>query len=219
LNPSYAQIRARIDQAAQVAGHTVNLLAVSKTKPAAAIRELAAQGQHAFGENYAQEAIAKQRDLTDLNLQWHLIGPLQSNKCRETARHFGWLQSLDREKLVEPLNRFRPADAAPLNVLIQVNIDGEANKSGCAPVAIPALANAIAHAPRLRLRGLMAIPEPAHPDARRMAFARMRELFESLRATHPGIDTLSMGMSDDFELAIAEGATMVRIGTALFGPR
>ncbi|HEY7873210.1 MAG TPA: YggS family pyridoxal phosphate-dependent enzyme [Rudaea sp.] len=219
MNPSYAQIRARIDQAAQVAGHTVNLLAVSKTKPAAAIRELAAQGQHAFGENYAQEAIAKQRDLTDLNLQWHLIGPLQSNKCRETARHFGWLQSLDREKLVEPLNRFRPADAAPLNVLIQVNIDGEANKSGCAPVAIPALANAIAHAPRLRLRGLMAIPEPAHPDARRMAFARMRELFESLRATHPGIDTLSMGMSDDFELAIAEGATMVRIGTALFGPR
>jgi len=224
LNPSYAQIRARIDQAAQAAGQAVDLLAVSKTKPAAAIRELAAQGQRAFGENYAQEAIAKQRELAlldqaDLHLQWHLIGPLQSNKCREAARHFGWLQSLDREKLVEPLNRFRPADAAPLNVLIQVNIDGEASKSGCAPAAIPALANAITHAPRLRLRGLMAIPEPAHPDARRTAFARMRELFESLRATHPGIDTLSMGMSDDFELAIAEGATMVRIGTALFGAR
>jgi len=224
LNPSYAQIRARIDQAAQAAGQAVNLLAVSKTKPAAAIRELAAQGQRAFGENYAQEAIAKQRELAlldqaDLHLQWHLIGPLQSNKCREAARHFGWLQSLDREKLVEPLNRFRPADAVPLNVLIQVNIDGEASKSGCAPNATPALANAIAHAPRLCLRGLMAIPEPAHPDARRMAFARMRELFESLRPTHPGIDTLSMGMSEDFELAIAEGATMVRIGTALFGAR
>ena len=224
MNPSYAQIRARIDQAAQAAGQAVDLLAVSKTKPAAAIRELAAQGQRAFGENYAQEAIAKQRELAlldqaDLHLQWHLIGPLQSNKCREAARHFGWLQSLDREKLVEPLNRFRPADAALLNVLIQVNIDGETSKSGCAPAAIPALANAITHAPRLRLRGLMAIPEPAHPDARRTAFARMRELFESLRATHPGIDTLSMGMSDDFELAIAEGATMVRIGTALFGAR
>jgi hypothetical protein len=219
LNPSYAQIRARIDQAAQAAGHAVKLLAVSKTKPAAAIRELAAQGQRAFGENYAQEAIAKQQDLTDLHLQWHLIGPLQSNKCREAARHFDWLQSLDREKLIEPLNRFRPAEAAALNVLIQVNIDSEASKSGCAPAAIPVLANAIAREPRLRLRGLMAIPEPAHPDARRMAFARMRELFEALRATHPGIDTLSMGMSDDFELAIAEGATLVRIGTALFGPR
>jgi pyridoxal phosphate enzyme (YggS family) len=220
LNPSYAQIRARINAAAQAAGHTVRLLAVSKTQPAAAIRALAAQGQQAFGENRVQEALAKQQDLADLNLEWHLIGPLQSNKCREAAQHFDWLQSLDREKLLEPLNRFRPADAPPLNVLVQVNVDAEASKSGCAPEAVPALARTIAQFPRLRLRGLMAIPEP-HPDStrRRAAFVRMRDLFEALRADHPDIDTLSMGMSDDFELAIAEGATLVRIGTALFGAR
>jgi pyridoxal phosphate enzyme (YggS family) len=220
LNPSYAQIRARINAAAQAAGHNVRLLAVSKTQPAAAIRALAAQGQQAFGENRVQEALAKQQDLADLNLEWHLIGPLQSNKCREAAQHFDWLQSLDREKLLEPLNRFRPADAPPLNVLVQVNVDAEASKSGCAPEAVPALARTIAQFPRLRLRGLMAIPEP-HPDStrRRAAFVRMRDLFEALRADHPDIDTLSMGMSDDFELAIAEGATLVRIGTALFGAR
>jgi pyridoxal phosphate enzyme (YggS family) len=220
LNPSYAQIRARIDKAARAAGHAVRLLAVSKTKAASAIRELAAQGQLAFGENRVQEALAKQQDLTDLNLEWHLIGPLQSNKCREAALQFDWLQSLDREKLLEPLNRFRPADAAPLNVLIQVNIDGEASKSGCAPETASMLARTVAQFPRLRLRGLMAIPEP-HPDPahRRAAFARMRDLFTTLRADHPEFDTLSMGMSDDFELAIAEGATLVRIGTALFGAR
>jgi pyridoxal phosphate enzyme (YggS family) len=220
LNPSYAQIRARIDAAAQAAGHAVRLLAVSKTQPAAAIRALAAQGQHAFGENRVQEALSKQRELTDLDLEWHLIGPLQSNKCREAALHFDWLQSLDREKLLEPLNRFRPADAPSLNVLVQVNIDAEASKSGCPPAAVPALARKIAQFPRLRLRGLMAIPEP-HPDPaqRRLAFARMRALFDALQADHPDIDTLSMGMSDDFELAIAEGATLVRIGTALFGAR
>jgi pyridoxal phosphate enzyme (YggS family) len=225
LNPSYAQIRARIDAAAQAAGHAVRLLAVSKTQSAAAIRALAAQGQRAFGENRVQEALAKQPELADLdqaglNLEWHLIGPLQSNKCREAALHFDWLQSLDREKLIEPLNRFRPADAPPLNVLVQVNVDAQASKSGCAPEAVSALARTIAQFPRLRLRGLMAIPEP-HPDPaqRRLAFARMRALFDALQADHPDIDTLSMGMSDDFELAIAEGATLVRIGTALFGAR
>ena len=220
MNRSYAQIRARIDKAAQAAGHRAHLLAVSKTKPAAAIRELAAQGQRAFGENRVQEALAKQRELTDLDLEWHLIGPLQSNKCREAALHFDWLQSLDREKLLEPLNRFRRADAPPLNVLIQVNVDAEASKSGCAPEAVPALARTIAQFPRLRLRGLMAIPEPhADPAQRRAAFARMRALFDALQADHPDIDTLSMGMSEDFELAIAEGATLVRIGSALFGAR
>ncbi|MBS0570749.1 MAG: YggS family pyridoxal phosphate-dependent enzyme [Proteobacteria bacterium] len=220
MNPSYTQIRARIDTAAQAAGHTVRLLAVSKTHAAAAIRDLAAQGQLAFGENRVQEALAKQHELAGLALEWHLIGPLQSNKCREAARHFDWLQSLDREKLVEPLHRFRPADAPPLNVLIQVNVDGEASKSGCAPEAVAALARAVTAFPRLRLRGLMAIPEP-HPDPahRRAAFLRMRTLHDGLRAEHPGMDTLSMGMSDDFELAIACGATMVRIGTALFGAR
>ncbi|MGH8090636.1 MAG: YggS family pyridoxal phosphate-dependent enzyme [Rudaea sp.] len=220
MNPSYAQIRARIDAAAQAAGHAVRLLAVCKTQPAAAIRELAAQGQCAFGENRVQEALAKQRELTDLDLEWHLIGPLQSNKCREAALYFDWLQSLDREKLLEPLNRFRPADAPPLNVLVQVNVDAEASKSGCAPEAVPALARSFAQYPRLRLRGLMAIPEQ-HPDPaqRRAAFARMRALFDALQADHPDIDTLSMGMSADFELAIAQGATLVRIGTALFGER
>ncbi len=220
MNPSYAQIRARIDAAAQAAGHRARLLAVSKTKPTAAIRELAAQGQRAFGENRVQEALAKQRELTDLDLEWHLIGPLQSNKCREAALHFDWLQSLDREKLVEPLNRYRPAEAPPLNVLVQVNVDAEASKSGCAPEAVPVLARTIAQFPRLRLRGLMAIPEP-HPDPaqRRFAFARMRALFDALQADHPDIDTLSMGMSEDFEMAIACGATLVRIGTALFGQR
>jgi pyridoxal phosphate enzyme (YggS family) len=215
-----AAILARIDAAARAAGHHARLLAVSKTKPAAAVRVLAAQGQLAFGENYVQEALAKQRELVDLALEWHLIGPLQSNKCREVALHFDWLQSLDRLKLVAPLARHRPRERGPLDVLIQVNIDDEASKSGCAPQDIDALAAAIAAEDALRLRGLMAIPAPS-PDlaARRDAFRRMRTLFDVLHETHTGIDTLSMGMSDDFELAIAEGATMVRIGTALFGAR
>ena len=211
----------RIDAAARGAGHgAARLLAVSKTQPAEAVRALAAQGQRAFGENYVQEALAKQRELADLTLEWHLIGPLQSNKCREVAEHFDWLQSLDRAKLIAPLAQHRPAGREPLNVLIQVNIDDEASKSGCKPDEIAALAARIVTEPALRLRGLMAIPAPA-PDAetRRAAIVRMRALFEDLRRTQPGIDTLSMGMSDDFELAIAEGANMVRIGTALFGAR
>ncbi len=216
----YLDIRTRIDAAAQRAGHSATLLAVSKTKPAAAIRELAARGQHAFGENYVQEALAKQSELLDLNLEWHLIGPLQSNKCREVAEHFDWLQSLDRTKLIPLLDKFRPPARAPLNVLIQVNIDDEASKSGCAPEVVGALADAIAKAPHLRLRGLMAVPQPSEDvQTRRNAFARMRALFDTLREKFPGVDTLSMGMSDDFEIAIEQGATMVRIGTALFGSR
>lgn len=218
---AYASVIARIDAARQAAAAaTAALVAVSKTQPAAAVRALAACGQHTFGENYVQEAIAKQAELADLPLEWHLIGPLQSNKCREAAQHFDWLQSLDRAKLVAPLARHRPPAWAPLNVLVQVNIDDEASKSGCAPGDVAALAAAVAAEPRLRLRGLMAIPAPApDPDQRRAAFRRMRALFDSLRAEHAGVDTLSMGMSDDLELAIAEGATMVRVGTALFGPR
>lgn len=196
------------------------MLAVSKTKPAEAVRALAARGQHAFGENYVQEALAKQRELADLNLEWHLIGPLQSNKSREVAENFAWLQTLDRAKLVDVLNRYRPASLPPLNVLIQVNIDDEASKSGCAPDDIAPLAKRIAAASRLKLRGLMAIPQPSGDvDVRRRAFRRMRERFDALTSDHPSVDTLSMGMSDDFELAIEEGATMVRIGTALFGKR
>ena len=216
----YLEIRRRIDAAAQRAGHSATLLAVSKTKPAGAVRALALQGQHAFGENYVQEALAKQRELTDLNLEWHLIGPLQSNKCRDVAENFAWLQTLDRVKLIDLLNRFRPESLPPLNVLIQVNIDDESSKSGCAADNVSSLAERIANAPRLALRGLMAVPEPSSDiEMRRRAFRRMRELFDALKANHPSVDMLSMGMSDDFEIAIEEGATMVRIGTALFGAR
>ena len=216
----YLEIRRRIDAASQRAERSATLLAVSKTKPADAIRALAAQGQHAFGENYVQEALAKQRDLADLNLEWHLIGPLQSNKCRDVAENFAWLQTLDRAKLVELLDRFRPMPLPPLNILIQVNIDDEASKSGCAVEEIVPLAERIAQSQRLKLRGLMAIPKPSGDlDDRRRSFHRMRELFDALKSKHASVDTLSMGMSDDFELAIEEGATMVRIGTALFGKR
>lgn len=219
---SRAIVLARIAAARQAAGRAgdVRLLAVSKTQPAAAVRTLAGEGQRAFGENYVQEALAKQAELADLALEWHLIGPLQSNKCREVALHFDWLQTLDRAKLVDLLARHRPAGRAPLNVLVQVNIDDEDSKSGCAPGEVDALAAAVAAQPALRLRGLMAIPAPL-PDAdlRRAAFARMRVLYDALRTTHADVDTLSMGMSDDLELAIAEGATMVRVGTALFGAR
>jgi hypothetical protein len=198
----------------------VTLVAASKSQPAGAMRELAAAGQRRFGENYVQEALAKRRELSDLGLEWHMIGPLQSNKCEDVARHFDWLQSLDREKLVPLLDRARPADLPPLNVLVEVNLDEESSKSGCAPGEVPALAGKVAGANRLRLRGLMAIPAPSpDPGTRRAAFARLRALFESLQNSHPQADTLSMGMSDDFEMAIAEGATMVRVGTALFGPR
>ncbi|MGH8213705.1 MAG: YggS family pyridoxal phosphate-dependent enzyme [Rhodanobacteraceae bacterium] len=213
-----AALRARIGAA--TGGRNVTLVAASKSQPASALRELAAAGQRRFGENYVQEALAKRRELVDLKLEWHMIGPLQSNKCEDVARHFDWLQSLDREKLVPLLDRARPPRLPPLNVLIEVNLDDESSKSGCTPDRVSTLAEKIAQAPRLRLRGLMAIPAPSpDPDARRDAFARLRALFESLRAAYPQVDTLSMGMSDDFESAVAEGATMVRVGTALFGPR
>lgn len=220
VSEAYHELRQRIDAAAQLAGHEVSLLAVSKTKSAAAIRELATLGQRAFGENYVQEALAKQSELADLPLQWHMIGPLQSNKCRDVAEHFDWLQTLDRAKLIEPLNRFRPESALPLNVLIQVNIDDEASKTGCTPDAALELARHIAAASRLRLRGLMAIPAPSpDPGERKNAFRRMHGLFERLRKAYPQVDTLSMGMSEDFTLAVVEGATLVRIGSALFGRR
>jgi pyridoxal phosphate enzyme (YggS family) len=217
---AYTAVCARLVATTPPGAAPVQLLAASKTQPVQAVRALAGLGQQHFGENYVQEALAKQRELADLALSWHLIGPLQSNKCREVARHFQWLQSLDRLKLIEPLDRYRPAGMPALNVLIQVNIDDESSKSGCAPEQVGELAAAIAAAPRLRLRGLMAIPEPT-PDLerRRLAFRRMHGLYAVLAAQHGGIDTLSMGMSEDFELAIAEGASMVRVGSALFGSR
>ncbi len=217
---TFRSIAARVDAAAAHAGHPAKLLAVSKTKPAGAIRELAGQGQAAFGENYVQEAIDKQRELSDLDIEWHMIGPLQSNKCRAVAESFDFLQTLDRERLLEPLARWRPPTCDPLDVLIQVNIDDESSKSGCAVAEVAALAEKIVAFPMLRLRGLMAIPAPvADLRLRAKAFDRMRSLFEELRVSMPSIDTLSMGMSDDFELAITHGSTLVRIGTALFGAR
>lgn len=218
LEAAWRSVTERAEAAA--GGRAVRVLAVSKMKPAASIRELAGLGQRAFGENYVQEALGKQAELADLALEWHLIGPLQSNKCRDVAMHFDWLQTLDRSKLIAPLSRYRPVDATPLNVLIQVNIDGEASKSGCAPADIAVLAAEIAQSAHLRLRGLMAIPAPTPDlDARRSAFSRMRKLFETAQHEHPAIDTLSMGMSEDFELAIREGATMVRVGSVVFGAR
>jgi pyridoxal phosphate enzyme (YggS family) len=220
------QVLQAIDNAANAAerpaspGVRPRLLAVSKTRPPAAIAALAAAGQRAFGENYVQEALPKMDALAGLGLEWHLIGHLQTNKAREAAERFDWVQSVDRPRIVEALARHRPAQLPPLEVLVQVNVDGEAGKSGCAPGEIDALAAAIDAAPTLRLRGLMAITEPFPEQARRRAsFRRLRELFDALRARHPQADTLSMGMSEDFALAIAEGATLVRIGTALFGPR
>jgi PLP dependent protein len=202
------------------ASRPARLLAVSKLQPAAAIAALAAQGQQAFGENYVQEAAAKVATLAPLGLEWHLIGHLQSNKADIAARIFDWVQTVDRLKLVGALARHRPASLAPLNVLIQVNIDDEDSKHGCRPEEVDTLAAAVAQEPSLCLRGLMAIPAP-HPEQarRRAAFARMRILFDALASQYPQVDTLSMGMSDDFPLAIAEGATMVRVGTALFGQR
>jgi hypothetical protein len=197
-----------------------HLLAVSKTQPPAAVEALHRAGQRAFGENYVQEALAKQAALAGLDLEWHLIGPLQSNKAALAARHFDWIHSVDRPKLVPLLAQARDPARGPLNVLVQVNIDDEASKAGCRPDAVPALAAAVAAEPALRLRGLMAIPAPWPDEARRIeGFERMRALFEQLRAGHPGVDTLSVGMSHDFEVALRHGATLVRIGTALFGAR
>lgn len=216
----------QLQRAAHDAGRPVpRLLAVSKTQDETAVANLALQGQDAFGENYVQEAAAKRAALAataaaGLALEWHLIGHLQSNKAAEAAALFDWVHTVDRPKLVAALARHRQAQQAPLNVLIQVNIDDEDSKHGCRPDDVPALAAAIAAEPALRLRGLMAIPTPhADPEHRRPSFRRTKALFDALAGAHPGLDTLSMGMSDDFPIAIAEGATLVRIGTALFGAR
>jgi pyridoxal phosphate enzyme (YggS family) len=221
LTHALQDILHRLENAAQAAGRPIpRLLAVSKTQPADAVAAFASAGQRAFGENYVQEAAAKQDALASLGLEWHLIGHLQSNKAKEAASRFDWVQTVDRAKLVLALAGHREPGRSPLNVLIQVNIDDEASKHGCQPDEVGELAALIAAQPNLALRGLMVIPTP-HPDieARRPAFRHARELFESLAAKYPQADTLSMGMSDDLEIAVAEGASLVRVGTALFGAR
>ena len=216
-------VRARVERAARAAGRpagAVTLVAVGKTFSAEHIAQAHAAGQRAFGENYAQEAVEKITKLAHLPLQWHFIGPIQSNKTALIARHFDWVHSVEREKIAQRLNDARPPQMPPLEVCIQVNVSGENSKSGITPGGEIALAEAIARLPRLRLRGLMAIPEPT-PDAglQRKRFALLRELKDKLAARGHALDTLSMGMSDDLETAIAEGATIVRVGTAIFGKR
>ena len=199
---------------------SIQLLAVSKTWPAEALREVALLGQRQFGENYLQEALDKIDALADLDLEWHFIGPIQSNKTRDIAGHFDWVQSVDREKIARRLDEHRPDSLAPLNVCIQINIDEEDTKSGTSPEKLQTLADYIATLDKLCLRGLMVIPSPKQStDEEKDSFSRAYELFQQLRQTYPQVDTLTMGMSADMSTAIACGSTMVRIGTALFGQR
>jgi PLP dependent protein len=219
------QVNARIASACAAAGRpvqSVTLLAVSKTFDAAAVAEAHAAGQHRFGENYVQEAVDKIEASTALvpRPEWHLIGPLQANKTRVVAERFDWVQSVDRLKIAERLSAQRPGSMAPLSVCLQVNVSGEATKSGLDPAEVVAVARAVAALPRLHLRGLMAIPEVAGDLAtQRRPHRALRELFEALRADGLAVDTISAGMSDDLEAAILEGATMVRVGSAIFGRR
>ncbi len=222
-----AQVNARIASACAAARRpvqSVTLLAVSKTFPAADVREACTAGQFRFGENYVQEGLDKIAALADLRdrLEWHLIGPLQGNKTRVVAESFDWVHSIDRLKIAERLSAQRPSGLPPLSVCVQVNISGEASKGGVAPAEVPALARAVANLPRLRLRGLMAIPEPAapgDPEGQRRPHRELHALLQRLRGEGLPLDTMSAGMSDDLEAAIAEGATLVRIGGAIFGLR
>jgi PLP dependent protein len=218
-----ARVRSQMAAASQSAGRapgSVQLLAVSKTWSADAVRMAHAAGQTDFGENYIQEAVDKITHLRDLPLVWHCIGPIQSNKTRLVAEHFDWVHSIDRLKIAQRLSEQRPEHLPPLQVCIQVNVDGGDTKSGVSPTELPALAQAVATLPRLQLRGLMTIPEPAETDAQMRAVHRQaKDLFEQLRVQGLPLDTLSMGMSADMAAAIAEGSTLVRVGTAIFGKR
>lgn len=218
-----AQVHDRINTVVRSAGRPdgcVQLLAVAKTQPLSAIQEAIAAGQTAFGESYVQEALLKITALRGTAMQWHFIGPIQSNKTADIAAHFDWVHSVDRLKIAQRLNEQRPAALPPLQVCLQINISGESSKSGIAPADALALAKSINSLPRLQLRGLMAIPAPAVDiESQRQPFRRLHEVFDSLCAAGMQLDTLSMGMTDDLEAAILEGATIVRIGTAIFGPR
>jgi pyridoxal phosphate enzyme (YggS family) len=227
LQARLARVHERISAAARAAGRDpaeITLLAVSKTFGPEHVVAAIRAGLRAFGENYVQEGVDKiarvREAMPDAPLSWHFIGPIQSNKTRPLAEAFAWVHSIDRHKLAQRLSEQRPALLPPLNVLLQVNISGELTKSGVSAADVPALAASIAALPRLRLRGLMAIPAPAADlAAQRVPFARLRAVFESLRRSGLDVDTLSMGMSGDLEAAILEGATLVRIGTAIFGQR
>lgn len=222
ISQNLAQIQQQIESlSAQFQRENVRLLAVSKTKPVSAIEEAIQAGQKAFGENYVQEGVEKIAYFNQqADLEWHFIGPLQSNKTKLVAAHFDWIQTVDRLKIAQRLSEQRPADKAPLNVLIQINISDEASKSGIAPEEMLPLAKEIALLPNLKLRGLMAIPKPEHePAQQKIALSKMQQLFNRLQTEFEGIDTLSMGMSDDMAAAIECGSTMVRIGTAVFGSR
>lgn len=223
ISTNLQAVRERVEAAARAVGRTpgeVAVLAVSKTWPVASILEAARAGQRAFGENYVQEGVAKIEALRDSDLEWHFVGPLQSNKSRAVAMHFDWVHSVDRGKLAERLSAQRDAALAPLNVCIQVNVSGEASKSGVAPDEVVPLAETIAALPRLRLRGLMCIPEPdGDSQVLHGRFRTLRLLLEELNARGFSLDTLSMGMSEDLEVAVAEGSTLVRVGTAIFGAR
>jgi pyridoxal phosphate enzyme (YggS family) len=232
IAPKLQAVDASIVAAANACGRdpkTVQLLAVSKTFGADAVLEAIAAGQLAFGENYLQEALDKIAAVAQARagiagpgpaIEWHFIGPIQSNKTRPIASHFAWAHTVDRLKIAQRLSEQRPAELGPINICLQVNISGEASKSGATPAELPQLARQVAALPHVRLRGLMAIPEPEDdPVRQRAAFARLRSLFEQLRANGLPLDTLSMGMSADMAAAIAEGATIVRIGSAIFGSR
>lgn len=198
----------------------VSLLAVSKAHSAAAVRDAFLAGQKLFGENYLQEALDKQAELVDLAIEWHFIGPIQSNKTQAIAQHFAWVHGVDRLKIAERLSAARPDHLPPLQICIQVNVSNEASKSGVMPAELNALAAAVAKLPHLQLRGLMAIPAPTSEiEMQRKQFRMVRELYETLRGQGFALDTLSMGMSEDFPAAIAEGATIVRVGSAIFGAR
>ena len=223
LQDNIAKLLQRLRLAAQKSqriSEDIQLLAVSKSQPVEAVRAAFACGLRHFGESYLQEALAKIAALQDLPLCWHFIGPIQSNKARAIAENFTWVHSVDRVKIAQRLSRYRPAAMAPLQICLQVNISSEASKSGVLPEALPQLVREVLPLPGLQLRGLMAIPAPgAEPAQQRAAFAQVREALQQLRALAPDLDTLSMGMSDDMEAAIAEGATIVRVGSAIFGAR
>jgi len=223
ISANLQAVRARITTAAIAAGRApeeVSLLAVSKNWPPSCLREAAACGQRAFGESYLQEGVAKVAELSDLDLEWHFIGPLQSNKTLGVATNFAWAHGIDREKIALRLSAQRPLSMPPLQVCIQVNVSGEHSKSGVTPGEALALARAVAALPRLKLRGLMTIPAPTeNASLARRQFSELHELLGQLNKAGMNLDTLSMGMSDDLEAAIAEGATLVRVGTAIFGER